>query len=132
MADLCYNLHMSTKKGRYGINVKKWCLDHENDLRVMTEGALSDDDRCRILALHEKKLSWLMHERLVHLIVTLITVILVLFAMSLILFLPDTLPFSLPLFLILLVLLFFYIRHYFFLENTVQNWYLLYEEIKGL
>ncbi len=132
MADLCYNLHMSTKKGRYGINVKKWCLDHENDLRVMTEGALSDDDRCRILALHEKKLSWLMHERLVHLIVTFITVILVLFAMSLILFLPDTLPFSLPLFLILLVLLFFYIRHYFFLENTVQNWYLLYEEIKGL
>ncbi|MCR5473940.1 MAG: hypothetical protein K6F28_01925 [Lachnospiraceae bacterium] len=123
---------MSTKKGRYGINVKKWCLDHENDLRVMTEGALSDDDRCRILALHEKKLSWLMHERLVHLIVTFITVILVLFAMSLILFLPDTLPFSLPLFLILLVLLFFYIRHYFFLENTVQNWYLLYEEIKGL
>ena len=83
MADLCYNLHMSTKKGRYGINVKKWCLDHENDLRVMTEGALSDDDRCRILALHEKKLSWLMHERLVHLIVTFITVILVLFAMSL-------------------------------------------------
>ena len=116
---------------RYGINMKKWCKAHEEEFRVAAEEARTAEDIGNILALHEKKLSWLMHERLIHLIVTFITVILVLFAMSLILFLPDTLMFSLPLFTILLVLLFFYIRHYFFLENTVQGWYMLYEELKS-
>ncbi len=113
---------------RYGINMKKWCRAHEDGFLEAIGRAKTRKEIDDILALHEKKLSWLMHERLVHLIVTFITVILVLFAMSLILFLPDTLPFSLPLFTVLLVLLFFYIRHYFFLENTVQGWYMLYEE----
>lgn len=109
---------------RYGINMKKWCLAHEQELMNALDDAGTPEEIDKILSFHEKKLSWLMHERLIHLIVTFITVILVLFSMSLILFLPDTLPFSLPLFLVLLVLLFFYIRHYFFLENTVQSWYL--------
>ena len=38
---------------------------------------------------------------------------------------------ALPLvvYLILLVLLIFYLRHYFFLENTVQHWYHIAEEL---
>lgn len=123
---------MGTKRDRrYGINVRRWCREHESYLEEATLGDLTADERDRILAIHEKKLSWLMHERLIHLIVTLITVILVLFSMSLILFLPDTVIFSLPLFMVTLVLLFFYIRHYFFLENTVQSWYMLYEGIRS-
>lgn len=107
--------------------MKKWCKAHEEEFCTALEAAQTREEIDGIIAVHEKKLSWLMHERLIHLIVTFITVILVLFSMSLILFLPDTLPFSLPLFVVLIVLLFFYIRHYFFLENTVQSWYLLYE-----
>lgn len=105
--------------------MKKWCIGHEEEFAAKLDGAASSEDIAAILADHEKKLSWLMHERLIHLIVTFITVVVVLFSMSLVLFLPDSLVFSLPLFAISLVLLFFYIRHYFFLENTVQNWYLL-------
>ena len=36
---------------------------------------------------------------------------------------------SLVVYLILLVLLIFYLRHYFFLENTVQHWYHIAEEL---
>ena len=73
-----------------------------------------------------------MHERLIHLIVVFITVILVLFSIALILFCPGAIPAALPMFLILFVLLIFYIRHYFFLENTVQHWYRIDEEIENL
>ena len=48
----------------------------------------------------------------------------------LIMFIPDSIIFSMPMFLILFVLLFFYIRHYFFLENTVQRWYRIAEEMR--
>ena len=42
---------------------------------------------------------------------------------------PSTMPVSLVIYLILLVLLAFYLRHYFFLENTVQHWYRTAEEL---
>ncbi len=121
---------MSSDK-RYGINVKKWCKEYETHLRDALSDDPSPDELTQLYALHEKRLSWLMHERLIHLIVTFITVILVIFSMSLILFLPETIMFSVPMFLITFVLLFFYIRHYFFLENTVQQWYLICQEIES-
>lgn len=126
---------------KYGINVRKWCAQHEAYVEeVLSKAGTNEEldrqmelDRHkeleRLKALHEKKLSWLMHERLVHLIVLFITVILALFAMGLLLFLPETLPASLPLFMIVFVLLIFYVRHYFFLENTVQRWYMIDERI---
>lgn len=140
---------------KYGINVRKWCAQHEAYVEEVLSKAgtnekfdrqkepdrqkeldrLKELDRQmeleRLKALHEKKLSWLMHERLVHLIVLFITVILALFAMGLLLFLPETLPASLPLFMIVFVLLIFYVRHYFFLENTVQRWYMIDERIRA-
>ncbi len=116
---------------RYGIDVKKWCRAHEQYIEVSLKDASSPEERERILVLHEKKLSWLMHERLIHLIVLFITVIITLFALLLVLLMPDTMPASLVMFLITFVLLCFYVRHYFFLENTVQKWYGLYEDIIG-
>ena len=96
-----YNSHMNDINKRFGINVKKWCREHESDVsKKLAE--TNDAEKLRaLLAYHEKRLSWLMHERLIHLIVLFITVILVLFSMSLILFLPDTLAFTLPMFIIL-------------------------------
>lgn len=115
---------------RYGIKIKKWCREYESSLLERLGSKPSGDEIKELLAIHEKRLSWLMHERLVHLIVTFITVILVIFSMSLVLFLPDSMIFSMPMFLILFVLLFFYIRHYFFLENTVQYWYMICQDME--
>ena len=114
---------MLTMKTRKGINVRKWCLAHETYIDKKLAEKVTADELTDVLKLHEKRLSWLMHERLIHLIVLLITVILVLFSMALILFAPNTFPASLPMFVITFVLAVFYVRHYFFLENTVQHWY---------
>lgn len=120
------------KKDRYGINIKKWCISHER----MVESALAGSDGSsvdpeKLLKLHEKRLSCLMHERLIHLIVLFITVVLALFSLGVILLVPDAMPYSLVLFAIVFVLLIFYVRHYFFLENTVQHWYVLDEKIRS-
>ena len=120
---------MLTMKTQKGINVRKWCLTHEAYIDEKLAGELSAEELSGIIKLHEKRLSWLMHERLIHLIVLFITVILVLFSMALILLVPDTICASLPMFLITFILAVFYVRHYFFLENTVQHWYEMDEAI---
>ena len=119
-------------KKRTGINIRKWCLEHEAYVSGKLSGTASSQDADDLLQIHSRKLAWLMHERLIHLIVLLITVILVLFSITLILFLPETLPGSLPMFVITFVLACFYVRHYFFLENTVQHWYELDTAIREL
>ena len=116
---------------QYGINVKKWCRAHEAEVEEAEKNCSSADELRELLAMHEKRLSWLMHERLIHIIVLFITVVLVIFAMSLLLFLPETLPASLPMFLIVFILAIFYVRHYFFLENTVQYWYTISEKLEA-
>lgn len=103
--------------------MRKWCLEHERYIEEKLAGDPGADEFAEVKAIHEKRLSWLMHERLIHLIVLFITVILVLFSMSLILLLPDTVYAAFPMFAITFILAVFYVRHYFFLENTVQHWY---------
>ena len=119
-----------TMKTGFGINVTKWCNSHEQYIENRIQAGLSAEDAGALMALHEKKLSWLMHERLIHLIVLFITVVLVLFSLALVLFAPDTFPASLIMFAILFVLLIFYVKHYFFLENTVQRWYVIDDELQ--
>ncbi len=118
-------------KKRSGINIRKWCIEHEKYVEHTLLSASSSEEVDRLRMIHAQKLEWLMHERLIHLIVLLITVILVLFSMTLILFLPETIPGALVMFVITFVLACFYVRHYFFLENTVQHWYELDMEIKN-
>ena len=117
------------KKEKYGINVRKWCRDHEDEIGSALERG-GKDELQMILALHEKRLSWLMHERLIHVVVLLIVVITALSALGIVLLVPDSAPFSLVFFAITFVLMVFYVRHYFFLENTVQHWYKLYDLIR--
>lgn len=66
------------------------------------------------------------HERLVHLIVTGLVAILAMLALLCGLVLPN--PWIWVLFLILVVLLGFYVRHYYHLENGVQKLYELYDQ----
>ena len=82
-----------------------------------------------LLRLHRTKIQYLQHERLVHLIVLVMTVFGELFTVALILALPETVPYSLIAMYGVLILLAFYFRHYFLLENTVQHWYRLDDEI---
>ncbi len=109
---------------RYGINMKKYCAAYEK----IVDKRLSDgDDLDALLRLHARKIGWLQHERLVHLLVTVLISVLFLFSIWLLIVLENPLVFVLI--TIVLVLLGAYIRHYFFLENKVQHWYLLYDEI---
>ena len=78
------------------------------------------------LSYHLKQIIFLQHERLIHLIVMLFVIFAVLFFFSLFLFLNNIL--FLVLFGILLILTLFYVFHYFKLENTVIEWYFIYNE----
>ncbi len=115
-----------SKKDRYGLNMRRWAARHEADIESrLAQGA----DPKSLLDWHVRKLQWLQHERLVHLIVLFITIMLFLVALAFVTLVPSTMPVSLVIYLILLVLLAFYLRHYFFLENTVQHWYRTAEEL---
>ncbi len=114
------------EKDTFGINMKKWCREHEDKvLSALNEGKITPE----LLAEHEKKLNWLQHERLVHLIVTVMTVIVELFILDLTLLHPELGILPVILMLGFAILLGFYFYHYFFLENTVQRWYKIAEEI---
>lgn len=75
-----------------------------------------------------RKISWLQHERLIHLIVTcLFAVLLFMVLLGFICFSKAVLT---PLIVLLLVLVIPYIAHYYFLENTVQKLYRLFDSME--
>ena len=93
-------------------------------------GAGGDQSRLHDLLLYMNRwLLYFQHERLIHLIVLVMTVFGELFTVALVLALPETVPYSLIAMYGVLILLAFYFRHYFLLENTVQHWYRLDDEI---
>lgn len=102
--------------------MKQFCREHE-------AWVLSQEPSEEVLAKHLEILRWVQHERLVHLIVTVLTCIAELFVVDLVLLHPETHPLSAVIMLILAVLLGSYFYHYFFLENTVQRWYKIAEKM---
>ncbi len=120
---------MKQEPGRYGINMKQWCREHERSVKVALEAGRGD---VKLLETHLEKIRWLQHERLVHLIVTVMTVMAELLAVWLTLTRPELAPYSAAVVLLLAVLLGFYFYHYFFLENAVQRWYKLAERMMDL
>ncbi|MDY6352886.1 MAG: hypothetical protein SPL57_07590 [Lachnospiraceae bacterium] len=117
------------RQDKYGINVKKWCREHEKQVEGFLSGDHTAEETKKELSYHLRKLHFLAHERLIHLIVVFFTIVITLCALMVMLFLPETFLASAPIFLGFLILLAFYLAHYFFLENTVQHWYRLYEEL---
>lgn len=106
------------QQDRFGINMKRYCRDHENRVASLPPSHA-------LLEEHLEKLRWLQHERLVHLIVLVLTALAELFTVDLAVLHPQTNPLAAIVMLGLAVLLAFYFAHYFFLENTVQHWYRL-------
>lgn len=70
------------------------------------------------------QISFMQHERLIHFLVTMLFAVLFMPALCLFLFTPSI--GTLLLAVLLLALLIPYIAHYYFLENTVQRMYILY------
>ena len=114
-------------RDKFGINMKQYCRGHEETVRAALRENDVDPD---LIALHREKIAMLQHERLIHLIVTVMAVFAELFALDLVLLHPDVvgIPGAVAV-LGLAVLLAFYFYHYFFLENTVQRWYRMLDEM---
>ena len=91
------------------------------------ESGLSYEELC---IQHEKQLAYFMHERLVHLLVTLTFAIL-----AFVTFFMAVMNFSIGmivLFFAFLILLIPYIMHYYLLENSVQYMYRQYDRLQQL
>jgi hypothetical protein len=82
-----------------------------------------------LLEYHLEKMRWIQHERLIHLIVTVMVVFIELFVVYLTVLHPELGMLPPIIMLGLAVLLGFYFYHYFFLENTIQRWYKIADEL---
>jgi protein-S-isoprenylcysteine O-methyltransferase Ste14 len=80
-----------------------------------------------LLAYHDKQIQWMQHERLVHLIVMLFVCLFTLLSFGFTVIRTST-P-SIILSGLLLILSVAYVIHYYQLENDVQKWYLLSNQI---
>ena len=76
---------------------------------------------------HKDKIAFMQHERIVHFLVTMMfAIVLAIFVCA---FLFTENPALFVLVVIIMVLLGFYIKHYYFLENTVQEMYKIYDKM---
>ncbi len=108
------------------MNMKKYMKKHEYCIKeqLLKE---SSQDWNKIKEKHERMIRNMQHERLIHLIVTLAFGILLMMLFTITLIKPY-LP-TLILMGLFLVLFVPYLIHYFYLENTIQRWYHLMDEI---
>ena len=111
------------KNNIFGINMKQFCREHEQ--KVTAAEATPE-----LLEEHLRMIAWVQHERLVHLIVTVMVVLCELFVVELVLLHPELGVLPAVIMLGLAVLLGFYFYHYFFLENTVQRWYAITQKMR--
>lgn len=112
---------MDKRKYRFGIDVIGTCKSYEDSLQKELKSGV---DLEYLLTRHLEKIRWLQHERLIHLIVTALTSIVLMMLLILLQISSYPIP-ILILFLIMLVLTGCYLVHYFRLENTVQHWYII-------
>lgn len=97
---------------------------HERYVQEMLAKNLQQEALQELSEYHDKQIRWMQHERIVHLIVCLFTLLSLGFAV-----LRPALP-GIALCTLLMILAVAYIIHYYRLENGVQRWYDLADEIK--
>ena len=81
-----------------------------------------------LIGQHLDQLGFFMHERLVHLIVTVLFALMAIGTFFVMLFITN--PLLLVLFFLIMVLLIPYIMHYYLLENSCQYMYRQYDEMQ--
>ena len=101
---------------------------HERYLKEMLEKNLDREALINLLQYHDKQIQWLQHERFVHLVTMLFVCLFMLLAFGFTVMMPS-LP-CMILTVILVILSVAYIFHYYRLENCVQRWYSLSNEIR--
>jgi hypothetical protein len=101
---------------------------HERYLKEMLEKNLDREALINLLHYHDKQIQWLQHERFVHLVTMLFVCLFMLLAFGFTVMMPS-LP-CMILTVILVILSVAYIFHYYRLENYVQKWYSLSNEIR--
>jgi hypothetical protein len=94
---------------------------HEEYIKEILAGNLSLAALVHLLAYHDKQIRWMQHERKVHLLTMLFVCLFALLAVGFAVWLPLLPCFILASLLIILTIA--YIIHYYRLENTVQRWY---------
>ena len=105
----------------------EYLTNYMNLVEKRLEEASDAGELGRIMAEHKDKIAFMQHERIVHFLVTMMfALVLAIFMLALLL--TQNLA-MLILVTIILVLLAFYIKHYYFLENTVQKMYKVYDQI---
>jgi protein-S-isoprenylcysteine O-methyltransferase Ste14 len=102
--------------------------EHESYIKEMLGKKLKEEELEELLAYHDKQIQWMQHERLAHLIVMLFVCFFMLLSFGFAVIRPST-P-SIILSVILLILSVAYIIHYYQLENGVQKWYLISNQIR--
>ena len=101
---------------------------HERRVKAILDGRPDSAQLRQLQEDHDKQIAWMQHERLVHLIVMLFVCLFFLLSFGFS-FLYPTLP-VIALAVLLLGLSAAYILHYYRLENSVQRWYDLANEIR--
>ena len=101
---------------------------HERYIREMLEKNLDREALLNLLQYHDKQIQWLQHERLIHLITMLFVCLFMLLIFGFTILVPS-LP-CMILSALLMILSVAYIIHYYRLENGVQRWYSLSNQIK--
>lgn len=102
---------------------------HEAFVRRQLDAAGEGMDWTGLLRFHRTQIEYLQHERLVHLLVMLFCGLCTLLVLLFLVVHPQ-IPMG-ALLLLFLLLLVPYIAHYYTLENGVQRWYHLANEIEG-
>ena len=97
------------------------------DRLLADDAGKNEEDYEKIMEEHKLQLTFFMHERLVHLLVTLTFALLAVATFFALVFAFQ--PGLVVLFIALLVLLVPYIMHYYLLENGVQKMYRQYDEM---
>jgi hypothetical protein len=102
---------------------------HERRVREILEKDPDPTARQELLEDHGRQILWMQHERLIHLLVMLFVCLFALLALGFAIIEPILPHFIL--FGLLMILAVAYIIHYYRLENGVQRWYELYNEIRS-
>jgi len=108
--------------------MKKYLSDYLKRIEaLLAEEQHGDFDYQKLLQSHLQMIQFMQHERLIHFLVTMLFA--VCFFIALGIYLLGEVVYMLPLLILILSLLVPYVAHYYFLENSVQKMYRIYEDI---
>ena len=109
------------------MNIKKYMKEHENKVRESIHLNSGKKALKNLKEYHKERVEYMQHERLIHLLVTLAFAVFLMLALIIMVAEPGL--WVLIMTGLILILLIPYIFHYFHLENTVQSWYKIMDEI---